>query len=323
MKLNKLLLVIITIAVLLSFQSTVLATDLNNTSSAITKPYIYPTIPGTDEWCALKTHQEKIDVCQIPENILKKMTTEALIETVLMYPLRVDMLAWDTFDIGFQNVCQQFNGLRELSARVDALQKLSYMNSNTLALVDVSNNLEPLYAKVIMDGISKQNGQEVEHRLILPAYISTYVSTPENNPVPVYQDLTWADHGITAEQANQYFNDLLLTYPYAIKKTDCSPAYNCHSYAWYSTSTSNRYWMDDPTTYMTDNSYISSTAAASGRRVYYNNPGGVYDDHSGIVYSVYSGFVGVRSKWGWAGVVEHNVYDCPYAGSSTAYTYWY
>ena len=31
-----------------------------------------------------------------------------------------------------------------------------------------------------------------------------------------------------------------------------SSKYNCHSYAWYMQSTSNPYWMNDPSSYYTD-----------------------------------------------------------------------
>ncbi|NCE63148.1 hypothetical protein D1159_00785 [Pseudoflavonifractor sp. 524-17] len=34
-----------------------------------------------------------------------------------------------------------------------------------------------------------------------------------------------------------------------------TPSYNCHSYAWYSQSISNNYWINDPKPYMNDGSY--------------------------------------------------------------------
>ncbi len=54
------------------------------------EPYKYPITPGSDEWKQLKNHDEMIDNCQIPETKLKMLTTNALVETVLEYPLRLD-----------------------------------------------------------------------------------------------------------------------------------------------------------------------------------------------------------------------------------------
>ena len=50
-------------------------------------PYEYPIQPGTDEWKKFTTVAQMVEVCQIPEKKLKNMTTEALVETVLNYPL--------------------------------------------------------------------------------------------------------------------------------------------------------------------------------------------------------------------------------------------
>lgn len=44
-------------------------------------------------------------------------------------------------------------------------------------------------------------------------------------------------------------------------------------------------------------------------------------DHSGIVKSVGSTIM-VTSKWGEYGLYEHTIYDCPYAGNRTTYSYW-
>lgn len=81
-------------------------------------PYAYPIQAGTPEWTALKTLQNKIAACQIPEDILKNMTTRALVETVRNYPLAVNIYAYDSIDIGYEKVKSQFNGLEELENRM-------------------------------------------------------------------------------------------------------------------------------------------------------------------------------------------------------------
>ena len=55
--------------------------------------YTFPVKPGTDEWKALGSHDQMLAVCEIPENILTIMSTTALVETVLNYPLIGDWFA--------------------------------------------------------------------------------------------------------------------------------------------------------------------------------------------------------------------------------------
>ncbi|MDY7040242.1 MAG: hypothetical protein SVX38_05200 [Chloroflexota bacterium] len=89
-----------------------------------TDAYDFPIKPGTPEWAALKSHEEMLQVCQVPESILQEMSTEGLIETCLNYPLYGDMLAYNSMQQGFDAVVSRFNGLQELLKREDAGSKL-------------------------------------------------------------------------------------------------------------------------------------------------------------------------------------------------------
>lgn len=91
-----------------------------NKSDVTNKIYNYPVKPGTSEWKLLKSHSRKVDVCQIPENVLKKMSTQELIETCIEYPLLGDMFAYDNLNRGFKRVFSGFNGLQELFIRENA-----------------------------------------------------------------------------------------------------------------------------------------------------------------------------------------------------------
>lgn len=82
--------------------------------------YDYPIKPGTDEWKAFGSHEEMVKACQIPEELLHRMSTTALVETVLNYPLTIDWWAYDSTEIGIERVRGQFNGLSELLSRNDA-----------------------------------------------------------------------------------------------------------------------------------------------------------------------------------------------------------
>jgi hypothetical protein len=78
--------------------------------------YEYPYAADSPEWSAL-SRQERLDACQIPEEILRGMSTEALIDTVLAYPMRADLLVFETYRQGFTKIYEEFNGLRELVSR--------------------------------------------------------------------------------------------------------------------------------------------------------------------------------------------------------------
>jgi hypothetical protein len=40
----------------------------SSSAQQISSVYNFPIKPGTEEWKALKTHKEMLEVCQIPEN---------------------------------------------------------------------------------------------------------------------------------------------------------------------------------------------------------------------------------------------------------------
>lgn len=104
-------------------EPTTAATTVPDTTVPVTDPpaaYVYPVLPGTDAWNALSSHADMLAVCQIPEDILKNLTTRELLEVVLDYPLMEDMHVYSTMEQGFLSVKNQFNGLQELVSRPDA-----------------------------------------------------------------------------------------------------------------------------------------------------------------------------------------------------------
>ncbi|MEO3872151.1 hypothetical protein ABGB18_25325 [Nonomuraea sp. B12E4] len=74
------------------------------------------------------------------------------------------------------------------------------------------------------------------------------------------------------------------TYPDAVRETDATRKYNCHAFAWYSTSPFGNVWMNDPG----DNTYWLD---------------------------------GIVSKWGQWARVRHAWHDSPY-NDSVIYRYW-
>jgi hypothetical protein len=89
-----------------------------------TDSYDFPIKGGTSEWAAFRTHDEMVAACQVPEPILRELSTEGLIETCLNYPLIGDMGMYSSWQQGFDRVAARFNGLQELLQRPDVGTKL-------------------------------------------------------------------------------------------------------------------------------------------------------------------------------------------------------
>lgn len=155
------------------------------------------------------------------------------------------------------------------------------------------------------------------------------VLTPNGTSVIVSK----RDKELSSERIKEIDNEVENKYPEVIKLRNATKKYNCHSYAWYSTSENNVYWMDDPTAYYTDFSYDEVTTPRSGDIICYfddyGSPSYFYDDnnlHSGIVISYNPSIesnnicgiankVVVESKWGEYGLYRHNGDCCPYVST--------
>jgi hypothetical protein len=148
---------------------------------------------------------------------------------------------------------------------------------------------------------------------------STTIYTPKGSAVSatkVTSELTPAQ--VTA--GNQY---VATTYPQAVRETNATKLYNCHSYAWYSQSTSNNIWINSPgdDKYWLDKSYLListvngglsiPTTVANGSKVSYK-----LADHSAIKVSSTQ----YRSKWGSLPRMLHKPGYCPYACENCSFT---
>jgi len=82
--------------------------------------YNWPLKPGMPAWKDLTTHDQMLEVLQIPVEILHKMTTKELAQTCLNYPLFPDIWAFNSLQDGMERVIAGFNGLQEFLRRDDA-----------------------------------------------------------------------------------------------------------------------------------------------------------------------------------------------------------
>ena len=294
---------------------------LDESGYSIDTPYEYPITLDMPEWASLTSLQEKLEVCQIPEDILSQLTTPALIETVLDYPLAVNVYAHgginDGIEVGVEVVSGQFNGLAELRRRQSeepAQTEAALADCLTCASARFAEDFESIYAEDLLTCLlGEAAGQSVRSS-------TTSVTTPKGSEVTAYKGLTWSDHGTTKSGANRMNQQYLKTYPSATLLRDAAPAYNCHSYAWYSDSSSNPYWIDDPSEYVLDGSYGETSEYYVDSIVLYGEPG-KSPSHSGTVSGVSDRhhLTYVVSKWRYYGLFEHLYYDCPFAGSVHTY----
>ena len=302
---KKILLILSFSFLIFGFQVNVNAKSVDNFANG----YKYPIQPGTAEWENLTTTEQMISLSQVPENILETMDTDALVETVLDYPLLVNLFLFDTPQQGFNSVLNDSNALRELVAREDAreilLQKYSSMpNVQTPGLYD--NTFRRMVLEFLLSqDIFKDNSLAPLSGDLYEVYT---VTTPKGSLVVVwfyYDDFTGDEKTMLDYQVSQ-------SYPNATRLRSATKFYNCHSYAWYSTSTGNHYWMNDPSKYMSDGSYSPITPAV-GRVVYYKN------EHSAIISSISGSNVYVTSKWGQLGLYRHLESYGPYHATRS---YW-
>lgn len=103
-------------------------------------------------------------------------------------------------------------------------------------------------------------------------------------------------------------------YPRAIYMGEATVSYNCHAYAWSVSEGGEKYWMNYPSPYWLDGSYvITNNSDPKARKVYYPNPN---EEHSAIVDSPSPYLI---SKWGQLCLMKHLPADCPYNSKGLRY----
>jgi len=159
----------------------------------------------------------------------------------------------------------------------------------------------------------------------LPIIQSNRTINRDSGPITIYTPFGKPLEGIYStndydesliESINDYFTSL---YPHAILRGNSSARYNCHSYAWYQSDTTNCVWLnsnssyypfeDQISKYYTDDLYEETTQDYA-THVRFTN-----DDHSALVLP--SGMF--LSKWGSGPLMEHYWFDSPYSILSLKY----
>ena len=140
--------------------------------------YQYKLTPEDAEWAELTSHQEMLDICQLPEEILTESTTEELFDIVLDYPLLIDISFYDSFEEGLLEVAKQFNGLNELLKREDLSKvvKEKYERES----VPISQRVD--YSKITIENVNEllENDSELRKEVYLDSQEKRALSFEES-----------------------------------------------------------------------------------------------------------------------------------------------
>ena len=134
----------------------------------------------------------------------------------------------------------------------------------------------------------------------------TVVYTPNGSSVPAMI----LSEGMTTTRMVEDLNAINAQY-YGVQFVgDATTTYNCHSYAWNMTEEDGfTCWINDPSYYWQDYSYVETTSAFAEKIVY-----GTGANHSAVI-STGGKYI---SKWGPSFLIKHNPTQTPY-GSDLRY----
>lgn len=296
------------------------AANLPEQKNPSAQAHVYEVLPESEQWDSM-TVVERLDACHVSKQEVVNMPTQALVDTVLNYPYLINIYAYNSLEEGIEMVSGHFAGLQELLSRDDCAQKLQAFLAGSIETKGINDTdakkfmAQRLYNYAIETSIVSADSTRAS---------IAYVYTPKNTRVQALYNRTWADAGVSEQEANAANQSMLSTYPSARLLRSANPAYNCHSYTWYSTSSSNKYWINDPAAYTTDGSYYASFSK-SPNKITYTALSSDSIIHSGIVTSSGEQATVVTSKWGALGLFSHNSSDCPYDVDnygSLSHKYW-
>lgn len=147
-------------------------------SFLVDEPYTFQKLQDPNIWRTFKNMEEMIDACQIPEDILRHISTENLIVSCMNYPLFFTYSAYNNELDGIKIIIENFNGLIELQKRNLAAEKLidfysimdietSDLKYNTLHLGYIELLLT---SGIIQDIFNAKNIEKLEEAASLKLY---------------------------------------------------------------------------------------------------------------------------------------------------------
>lgn len=84
----------------------------------------FPIKPGSTEWGNAISYQERLNLYNIPDNLLDIISTKELTRTCLNYPEIGLIFTRNDLQLGYNHISKIFNGYKELESRNDAGKEL-------------------------------------------------------------------------------------------------------------------------------------------------------------------------------------------------------
>lgn len=260
------------------------------------------------QWKEFQTSEEMYKALYIEESFFDNVPTRTVLEAVLEYPLITDIWFFDSLEKGIEQVSLRCTALRVFLNRSDAENVLLHTDDQQAEKNLRASTVAKESTSLTLRGIRTYLLTQDELQSSVNATSTVY--TPKGSAVTVY---TYSE--LSQAEINRLNNSARTSYPNAQFVSNSSRRYNCHSFAWYSTSTSNPYWMNNPAKYMSDGSYTKVTTINKASKVYYTTA-----NHSANVYDATGNSVAnakVKSKWGQGPVMIHSPRYGPYSGTLT------
>lgn len=286
------------------------------------------------------------DYYNIPDRMLKTISTEELIKFVFEYPLLINLFSYKSFNNGIYFMASYFNGMRELIMRMDAgdiLLKI-YEGLEIGSIIDSDNYIKicvtemllaqtNIYSSFKEEKIIKLNKQIAEKQKIrkqinifkrtenifLETRNQREITSVSMEGKSLGMDTVYTPNGspVKVVRISDYspiekeLCDIAFkkAYPNSIFVSSCTYNYNCHSYAFYYSFPDNIFWMNDPSQYFIDGSYQyrGTYPTSNQQKIYYDTS---QNSHAGIVLDYFQNIV--ISKWGSGPLMIHDYRDCPY-----------
>lgn len=268
--------------------------------------FTFPVTPEDDAaWREFPDTKSRLEACEMDSGTLEEISTFNLLQAVLSHPFLVDFYSFNNPDDGFAYLRKVFNGADEFFSREDTVPAAEEALAE-LSEEDAYDNLKRRFLLYYLKWFPRKS----------LSYSKAKTKSPMGNDIEVFI----FDEEFTQSEKDSIAKRFKAARPQIEVISEATSTYNCHSYAWYNSSSQwNHYWMNYPTTYMSDGSYTKIPAinqCINRDIIYYGTPG---EEHSGVLLSKPSGGFHVLSKWGKGPLILHDINDCPYSTANLSY----
>ncbi|MDO5124653.1 MAG: hypothetical protein Q4D44_08340 [Eubacteriales bacterium] len=295
------------LTLLLVVSSLLFSISVSAASKSAETDSVYAVSVDSPLWKEADSAEELRELAYVPESALCGKSTEELLKAVLEYPLIFDIYAYNDYETAINRLSVHCTALNLFLNRRDAKETInSFMQRNNA----VESINAPECIKDTASATLEILNDYINSCSVTDSRATIYVQTPNGSNVQVFQYTE-----LSQSEINRLNALARATYPQAQYVSTATQKYNCHSFAWYKSNTSNTYWMNDPSLYMSDGSYTSTSYISSASKVHYPS-----DKHSANVYDATGNSISnalVKSKWGAGPLMIHKVHYCPYSGGVT------